>query len=108
MTTSYYYLASKSKIVRISLSEHDSSCWGIYLNDRLLYDRCRSAEEAADCAHNNDFGDELAVQLFTGVAVPSDINQWRTTPPELPFQHELKPKDCAVRHRRTRSTQLGI
>jgi len=105
MVTSYYYQASKSKTVRISLSERG---WAIYLNDRLLYDRYGSAEEAALCASRKDFGDQMAIELFNGVSVPSVIEYWRQTPPELHAKNKPKPKSCKDRHRRPGLTQLAI
>jgi len=107
MSTSYWFQASKSKIVRIALSERDSSRWGIWLNNQLLDDASGSAEEAALRANQKKFGEQNAVELFDGVSVPSDIAFWRPSPPEMPAPaSQTIARDCRDRHRRPGSTQL--
>jgi hypothetical protein len=108
MSTSYWFRASKSKIVRIAPDEDNASQWCISLNDQLLAGRYGSAEEAAYCAKHHDFGDELSTDLFNGVSVPENLSSWSQTPPELQAQaeHTAKPRDCRDRHRKPASTQL--
>lgn len=100
---SYWYLASASKIVRIGRSAHSCLTWSIWLNDRLIYDNCSDAEEAALRASTKNFSDEYAVDLFSGVSVPSDINMWRTAPPELPQlpSIQITSEECKSHRRRS-------
>ena len=99
---SYWYLASKSKIVRISPGSCDCLRWSVFLNDQLICDSYGSAEEAALSASRRDFSTELAVRIFSGVTVPSDINMWRTIPPELPgfVPQENHSRECKGHTRR--------
>lgn len=109
-STARWWLARKGKVVRIDLSPSDSERWGIWVNDRLLADSFGSAEEAALCAHNNDFNSETAIELFRGCRVPSDITYWRSLPPEEPsLPAEAEPEaavSCKRRFHKTRSARF--
>jgi len=108
MNTSFWFQASKSKIVTIALCVGDSSCWGVSVNGRLLSGSYGSPEEAAFFANRKDFGGELVVELFSGVSVPSDIRIWRPGQPPEPQTPAVnnQPRDCRNRHRRLGSINL--
>ena len=98
-----YYRASRDKIVRIAPATQDLSRWGVWLNGQLLCDRFGSAEDAAFGAHKKNFSTSMANELFGGVYVPADIDQWLETDPYVPLPAVQKPTstdDCRNRHGR--------
>jgi hypothetical protein len=105
---SRWYRASKSKVVRISRTDHDAYRWGVWLNERLLCDSYSSAEEAALAANRKNFDNDDAVRIFSGTYVPSDINMWQTAPPgisSVPL-NEVPPTACKGRLRKSNSVRL--
>ena len=100
VSDSYYYRASKNKVVRIGLSQKSAS-WGVWLNERLLDDGFETAEDAAFAASRRNFSTQLANNLLSGVYVPEDINRWSTTAPEqFPSPDSIPAKpNCKERRR---------
>jgi hypothetical protein len=78
----YWHRHPSGRVVRIGTSSRDASRWAIWLDGVLVSDDFGSAEEAAERANKHDFTDAAAVEMFRGIWVPWNLDDWRTSPPE--------------------------
>jgi len=79
---SYWHKHPSGRVVRIGTSSRDASRWAVWLDGVLVSDAFGSAEEAAERANKHDFPDAAAVEMFRGIWVPWNLDDWRTSPPE--------------------------
>ena len=82
MSENYWHRTPSGRVVRIGRSSRDHSLWAIWLDGRFVCDTFTSPEEAARCANERNFPDDAAAELFRGIWVPWNLDDWRTSPPE--------------------------
>ena len=72
-------------VVRIEPNSRDASRWALWFDEKLICDDSDSPEHAAFRANRKDFSPDEANEtnrLFSGIWVPADLHQWRTSPPD--------------------------
>jgi len=78
----YWHRHPSGRVVRIGLSSRDCSRWAIWLDGVLVCDDFSSPEEAARRANERDFHEPAAAQMFRGIWVPWNLDDWRRSRPE--------------------------
>jgi hypothetical protein len=78
----YWHRTPAGRVAHIGASSRDCSHWALSLDGVLVADVFASPEEAAERANKHDFPDAAAVEMFRGIWVPWNLDDWRTRPPE--------------------------
>jgi hypothetical protein len=95
MESDYYERRTDKGILSLNRNKDCPSYWDWRLNGKLIHSNYTDPNQAAFDASNHDFGTSELDELFQSVYVPSNLQDWRTSPSI--YRKDSKPVETANR-----------